>query len=318
MATDESSTPKHGRHAAAGKHAAPRVEEPLVQATAPETEAPYAAELPQEVPATSGTALRGAPTTVEMVASALPLVDGDQELHMGDAPAPIVVDANESDSFMRIGADEGARVTTRANASETASFRAQGARPIEAVRMSTTGRPHVEHHEAAVEANGRVFAILGISALLVVLIVGWLIARAFGSVDADPVKTVEEQVQAGAGDSIEYRGITYALTEGEKGGYALTSTSEDQEGAATLCELKGTPVALILYNTAFIIPENLSDGTWDLVAYHLGGGSVTQRVTDGDGNPIVQEGEIATAFLSGSDIQIQTTEGANFTVSLGE
>ena len=73
MATDESSTPKHGRHAAAGKHAAPLAEEPLVQATASETEAPYAAELPQEVPATSGTALRGAPTTVELVASAVPL-----------------------------------------------------------------------------------------------------------------------------------------------------------------------------------------------------------------------------------------------------
>ena len=182
----------------------------------------------------------------------------------------------------------------------------------------SSGRPHVEHHEKTVEANGRVFAALGIAALLVVVLVGWLLSRALGSVDPGPEQSVAEQQQADASESIEYRGITYALSETDAGTFALTSTSEDQEGETTLCELKGTPVGLILYNTAFIIPENLSDGTWDLVAYHLGGGSVTQRVTGTDGNPLIEQGEIATAVLVGSDIQIQTTDGTNFTVSLGE
>ena len=293
---DESTTPRHGRHAASGRHAAPRVEEAgSVIADAP-------ASAPQV-------------DSIEVTPLATAALDADQELHMGDAPAPIGVNPSESGSFSRITAAEGARVTTRANASETASFRAQGTRPIEAVRMSA-GRPLVEHHEAAVETNGRVFAILGVAALLVVLFFGWLIVRAFGSVDKEPVTVIAEQVQAGATDTIEYRGVNYALTQLNDGSYALTTTSEDQEGSATLCELKGTPVALILYDTAFIMPENLSDGTWDLVAYHLGGGSVTQRVTGGDGNPIIEEGEIADASLSGDDIKITTTEGESYTISL--
>lgn len=310
---DESTTPKHGRHAAAGKHAAPRVPEaePLVAETpVSEPQAPLhaAGAVPAAMPSTPVTRAVSAPVAT----SAL---DADQELHMGDAPAPIGIDPSGSGSFSRITAAEGARVTTRANASETASFRSQGARPIEAVRMSA-GRPMVEHHEAAVETNGRVFAILGVSALLVVGFLGWLIARAFGSVDKEPVTVVAEQVQAGATDTIEYRGVSYALEEQSGGTYALTSTSEDQEEPATLCELKGTPVALILYDTAFIMPENLSDGTWDLVAYHLGGGSVTQRVTGADGNPIIEEGEIASAELAGDDIQITTAQGESYTVSL--
>ena len=317
MAQDESSTPKHGRHAAAGRHAAPRVEEPVASASS-DVEMPRVTEQFQEAfVAPEPTDVRGVSAAGEPSVQSIPLTEGDQELHMGDAPAPIGIDPSESGSFMRIGADEGARVTTRANASETASFRAQGARPIEAVRMSA-GRPHVEHHEKTVEANGRVFAILGIAALLVVVLVGWLLSRALGSVDPGPEESVAEQQQAGASESIEYRGITYALSETDAGTFALTSTSEDQEGETTLCELKGTPVGLILYNTAFIIPENLSDGTWDLVAYHLGGGSVTQRVTGADGNPLIEQGEITSASLVGSDIQIQTADGASFTVSLGE
>lgn len=308
MAEDRT-TPKHGRHAAPGKHAASRPQESLP--TMDETPATLPVETPSAEPVVRPVA------SVNAAPVAMAAIDTDQELQLGEAPAPIGIDPGESGSFSRITAAEGARVTTRANASETASFRAQGARPIEAVRMSA-GRPHVEHHETAVEANGRVFAILGIGALLVVGIIGWLLARAVGSVDSDKPTVIAEQVQAGASDAIEYRGVSYVLVEQAGGTYALTSKGleDDQEKAATLCELKGTPVALILYDTAFIMPENLPDGTWDLVAYHLGGGSVTQRVTGGDGNPIIEKGEIASASLVGDDIQVKTTEGESYTVSL--
>ena len=294
------SAPRHGRHAAHGGQAAPKTDDQTYASNDVVTPLPY----------DDGQTADGA------IPQLVSITDGDQETSMSDAPRPIGVDPEETGSFERISAEDGARLTTRVNASETASFRAQKARPVEAVRMSTAGRPKVEHHEVEVKSNKRVFIALAVAALLVVAIVGTLFARAMLSVEQAGDKPVAEQVQAAGDEGIEYRGTTYRLTQKDDGGYALTSTSDGFEGTATLYELAGTPVTLILYNTAFVIPENLPDGTWDLIAYPLGGGSVTQQVTDADGNPIVGQGEISAATLSGDAIQISTTAGEQVTISL--
>ncbi len=311
MATEERNTPRHGRRSAAGKHAAPRVSQPATE------EQEYVTAEPAAAPDfTTQPPVAQASAQYDAIPELVSITDGDQETHMSDAPRPIDVDPQETGSFRKISAEEGARLTTRANASETGSFRAQTARPVEAVRMSTAGRPRVEHHEVAMESNKRVFIALGIAALVVVAIVGTLLTRAFTSVDTDGTKPVSEQMQATGEEGIEYRGTTYAITEQDGGKYALTSSSESSEGTVVLHELAGTPVTLILYNTVFIIPENLPDGTWDLIAHPLGGGSVTQQVTDGDGAPIVREGEIAEASLEGDEIKIKTTTGDTVSVSL--
>lgn len=305
---EEYRAPRHGRHSAVGRHAAPRPVETDVPDEELTTTVPTQVEVaPQAV----------APRTeAPVIPDLVPISDGDQETRMGDAPRPIDVDPEETGSFRRIGASEGARLTTRANASHTASFRAQGARPVEAVRMSSAGRPRVEHRDVEVQSNKRVFVALGVAALIMVSIVGWLIVRALTSVEHADEKPVAEQTQAGIEDGIEYRGTTYTLTEKSEGVYALTSTTEGSESPSVLYELKGKPVALILYNTVFIIPENLPDGTWDLIAHPLGGGSMTQQVTDAEGKPIIGEGEISEATLDGDAIHITTTAGENMTVSL--
>jgi hypothetical protein len=249
----------------------------------------------------------------ETIPDIVPIVDGDQETRMGDAPRPIDVDPQETGSFQRIDASQGARVTTRANAGET-NPHMEGARRIEAVRMSS-GRPKVERHETAVESNARVFLVLGIAALVVVAIVGRLLVSALVSVEETPEEQVMEQAQVTGDDGIEYRGTTYALRQkGEA--YALVSTAEGQDEEAVLCELKGTPVTLVLYNTVFVIPENLPDGTWDLIAYPLGAGAVTQQVTDSEGKPIVEPGQISEATLVGDGIQVVTDAGDTMVVSL--
>lgn len=235
---------------------------------------------------------------------------------MSDAPRPIGVDPEETGSFKRIGASEGARLTTRANASDTASFMAQAVRPVEAVRMSSAGRPKVEHREVEMQSNKRVFLVLGIGALAVMALVIVLLTRAFNSVEETTAPPVYEQVQSTGEDGIEYRGATYSISEQAAGKYALVSTSEGFEGTAVLYELPGTPVTLILYDTVFVIPENLDNDTWDLIAHPLGGGSVTQQVTDADGNPIVGEGQIKEATLSGDVILITTESDEQFSVSL--
>ena len=175
MAQDESVAPRHGRHAAAGRHVAPRPQR-------------------QDEVAAPAEATRGAEPPVRDADQFVPILDGDQETSMGAAPRPIGVDPSATGSFQRIAAGEGARVTTRANASETASFSLENARPLEAVRMSSAGRPQVEHREVAVTSNRRVFVILGIAAALVVVILGTLVTRALVSVEQAPEKTVAEQL----------------------------------------------------------------------------------------------------------------------------
>lgn len=310
MASEENRAPRHGRHAAAGRHAAPQHVAPE---PAPENVAVRESVAEQEAVRPS------APSDMAPQASIPDLVsitDGDQETNTSDAPRPIGVDPRETGSFRRIDATEGARVTTRANASRTASFRAQNTRPTEAVRMSSAGRPKVEHRDVEVQSNKRVFIALTIGALVVIGIVGTLLFRALVSVEEAGEKPVVEQMQTNVDEGIEYRGTVYSLVEQDNGKFALTSLSEGSETPAVVCELKGIPVALVLYNTVFVIPENLPDGTWDLIAHPLGGGSMTQQVTDGEGKPIVREGEIVKASLSGDSILVITAAGEEFTVSL--
>lgn len=327
MATEESYVPRHGRHSAAGRHAAPRVEKPKEDVKpvhiAPAEVAP-APVVQEQVPTTpidtaeTYVPVEPLPTTEfsDIPVPTVPITDGDQETSMSDAPRPIGVDPEETGSFSRINGSEGAVLATRANASDTASFMAQTVRPVEAVRMSSAGRPKVEHREVEMQSNKRVYLILGIGALAVMALIITLLVRAVGSVEDVDEAPVYEQVQATGDEGIEYRDVTYFITEQAAGKYALASTSDGFEGTAVLYELEGTPVTLILYNTVFIIPENLSDGTWDLIAHPLGGGSVTQQVTDSDGKPIVGEGKISEAVLSGDEILIKTEGGEQYSVSL--
>lgn len=330
MASEETYRPRHGRHSAAGRHVAERVEKPeaVVEEEQPkprrarhahaapspqpeQVEAPSPQPVQPEAPLSSSE-----PFLSDDPMLTVPIADGDQETSMSDAPRPIGVDPEETGSFSRISATEGARLTTRSNASDTASFMAQAVRPVEAVRMSSAGRPQVDHREVEMQSNKSVFIVLGLGALAVIGLVVVLLGRAFNSVEETNEPPVYEQVQATGDEGIEYRGATYKVAEQAAGKYALVSSSEGSEGDAVLYELTGTPTTLILYNTAFIIPENLADNTWDLIAHPLGGGSVTQQVTDSNGDPIVGEGQIKEATLSGDAIIITTESGEQLSVSL--
>jgi hypothetical protein len=192
----------------------------------------------------------------------------------------------------------------------------EGAQRIETIRSGGVTRPHVRRHEAAVRTDPKVFAILGAAVLVVVLLGSWLISRALGSVDQVREDVIEEQTQVTLEDAIEYRGTTYRLSEQKGGGYALVSRAEGQEQDSVVAELPGTPVALILYNMTFLMPENLDDGTWDVIAHTLGSGSLNQQVMDAEGAPIVREGELESASLVGDTIEVRTTSGATETIAL--
>ena len=83
-----------------------------------------------------------------------------------------------------------------------------------------------------------------------------------------------------------------------------------------LFELKGEPVTLILHDSAFVVPENLSDGTWDVMALTLGGGGMPMQVTDSEGNPVVGTGRIAEASLDEDIVVVTTDAGEQVSISL--
>lgn len=311
MAYDEGGAPRHGRHSSTGRRAVSRTGH-----EGADTQRPQDVAVPPETDVAPVSSAGASPEHEGAAPPLTPISDGDQETRMGDAPRPIDVDPSETGSFRRISSDEGARLTTRANASETGSFRLDNARPVESVRMGSVGRPKVRQHEVAVKSNRRVFVILGVAAAIVVILLGSLVTRALLSVEQAPEETVSEQMQSSGDEGIEYRGTTYRLTEQDDGTHALTSTSEGSEGTAVLYRLEGTPVTLILYNSVFVIPENRPDGTWDLIAYPLGGGSVAQQVTGSEGEPVTGTGEIDEARLVGDAVQVVTTTGERTNVSL--
>lgn len=45
------------------------------------------------------------------------------------------------------------------------------------------------------------------------------------------------------------------------------------------------PVALCLHEGTLFVPENLSDGTWDVICYVVADGSTPAQLLNGDGQP---------------------------------
>lgn len=249
----------------------------------------------------------------------VPVNTGEREPGADGAPRPIDVDPSETGSFQHIEAGQGARVTTRANASETAAMSLEAIRSAQ-VRMDNTRRPQVEHHEQAQrydQRDKRVFVGLAIAAVVVVALVCTLLVRALTSAPEEEETGVVERTQTSDVEAgIEYRGPTYSLAKQKGGKYALVKVNEGSETPVVLFELEGEPVTLILHDSAFVVPENLSDGTWDIMALTLGGGGMPMQVTDKDGNPIVGQGKITDASLDGDLVVVTTDAGEKVDVSL--
>lgn len=231
------------------------------------------------------------------------------------APRP-VMDPAETGSFQRIDASQGAVVTDRHNVGETTEFSAEAIRRAEQERLRGSRRPKVRSHEAKTKMS-RPIAIVLIVVALVVIIVG--VRLAISAIDSgrdDGQDQVAEQAQAEADGSIEYRGTTFSLQQQDDGTYALMGKTDDQDDATAYFTIPGTPVQLVLYNGALVIPENLPDGTWDVLAYTMGAGGVPTQVVDSDGNPVVGQGQIASVELQDPDLVVTGADGAVTRVAL--
>lgn len=237
-------------------------------------------------------------------ASNVPMVDTTDEQ---DAPRPIGVNPSETGSLQRISASEGARVENRDNvgsvsADSTSSWSnvGMGARK----RMGKAHRP-LRRKEAADgrPMGGRMRWIVAPLAVLVLVILFFLLRGCLDAKQTDvPEQAQVEQTQTTPAGSIEYRGTTYSIEKQDDGAYALVGRTEGATDATVFMQFDGEPIQLVLYNGAFIIPENTSDG-WDVMAYTIGSGSVGAQVVDADGEPVGGTGH------SISSVELKESEG---------
>lgn len=166
-----------------------------------------------------------------------------------------------------------------------------------AVSASHSDRP-ASRYDARQESkpmNKAVIAVIVVGALLAIALSVFLFVRILNGSSAKTEEVVEQAVVS-RDEGISYRGSIYSIAEGEES-YYLEETSESGGQAISLGDLDGDPVCLVLFNGALIIPENLGDDTWDVMAYTIGSG--WSKIMDEDGSPRGGEGEISEARLDG-------------------
>lgn len=185
------------------------------------------------------------------------------------APRPVDARAFERGSFERLGEGQGA-VAAR-NRSAVA----------------------VREPDGKEMSRQTVIVVIAVAAVAIALCV-FLFVRFLDAPAASPQGEPEaEQVTAEADGAITYRGSTYELVKGKKG-YELMETKEGSE-QASLGKVEGTPVALVLYDGALLIPQNFSDGTWNVSAYTIGSG--WSQIMDQEGNAVGGSGSVESATL---------------------
>lgn len=226
-----------------------------------------------------------------------------------ETPRPIGDDAMATGSFEKLDAGQGAVVTTRDNAGDAAeAARNHLSGTTGMMRLDVSDLPEVESHASQTHANKRAVVLLVVLTAAVILGGVYLFSRLTASSGPQPQEQQEEQLQTSTADSIEYRGTTYRLEQGDGRTWHLMRQSED-EGAEeqSLGDLPGTPVTLVLYNGEIVIPENKADGTWDVMAYVLGSG--WSQVLDDGGNAYSGQGSVSGATLDGSQLSLTTDSG---------
>ena len=243
-----------------------------------------------------------------------------EDVDDGSAPRQSAAPAG---SLKTLSAGQGARVTTRDNASEAADIaRDRAAERSRSRRLRGRNRPRYGKEPERKPVNPKfvllvIAGVVGLFVILAIVAVVTFLAAQDNPQPQEPAAGVEEpqQVQTTADGSVTYQGVSYSLEATGDGTYAVIAS--DSKGNKTQeFTVSGTPVSLILYNSVIVVPENKSDGTWDVVAYTIGGDSAPMAVADSSGNAITGTGTISTATLDGSVVHVTDSTGATTDIAL--
>lgn len=229
-----------------------------------------------------------------------------------DAPRPIGVDPSVTGSFHTIRDGQGAVVATR----ETASAAADAAR--EAMGSSKTVRASARRRRAAKPAPAK--APKGVLVGMVVAVVVVIALATFAvrslvepAASGDDAATAAAQTSVEASGGVSVAGSFYSTRQGDAGWELVKGEGDD---AAVVAQLSGTPVALCLHEGTLFVPENLSDGTWDVICYVVADGSTPTQLLNNDGQPVVGSGELSRAELDGNELVVTDTSGVQTRISL--
>ena len=242
-----------------------------------------------------------------------------------------------------IHAGQGARITTRENASEAADLaranaerrfsRRHSSPQLKAVaagaRRDAERGSHASHAmPEGPERTGKNIlkvVLLAILALVVVFLLGRCVAgvvvsKSEGSdqqvqqtsgepTQAEQIASEQQQVEVSVGESVTFQGQQFAISQ-QDGSYSVTRDGQ------VVFNLEGTPTGLVLYNGSLVIPEN-RDGKWDVVSYMIADGSVPAYVMGSDGNAVGGSDTVESATLDGSSLKVVDSTGATTSVTLG-
>jgi len=232
-----------------------------------------------------------------------------------------VVPPSATGSFSQISSAEGAVVTTRATASTAASAATERLKDDGGPsRMSSASRRKlsVKRHTQKTEVNKKLFIGLALAALSVIVAGFILVGRAVNSATRSTTDATGEstEVVAATDDKVTYAGREFWLEQVDGGSWTLVCAADEESDPVSCATLGGTPVCLIRYEEAFLIPQNLGDGTWNVIAYTYADGSVPMVYEDAEGNEVAGEGELASAELDGSNLVLTDADGNVTTVAL--
>ena len=239
--------------------------------------------------------------------STLPLVDDPDS-------TSAVSEALDTTGLMTLGSGQGAQVTTRENAADAAE-RARDAkeRRYEQRRLSGANRPsYARHEQKKAKLSPLQIAGLAVAIVAVVAALLFVFSRCADSVVENPsalsLVTTTRTLEADTGLAINYDGASYEFRETD-GVWQLVRTVPDE---AALIDFAGKPIKLVIYDDDTIyVPENLADGTWDVMAYLIADDSVPVRVPDVGG-----EGTLTSAKLDGSELVVTTEAGESVRIPL--
>lgn len=114
------------------------------------------------------------------------------------------------------------------------------------------------------------------------------------------------RVETTIGESLTYRGLMYSLAQKDGAFTLVESSNEGDKNDVVLGSLPGTPLALVLFDGAILMPENLPDGTWNVAAYTVGTG--WSYMANQNGEVFGGTGSISEARLDGSTLRL-TVDG---------
>ena len=232
-----------------------------------------------------------------------------------DVPAPISPSATGSFSTIRPG--QGAVVATRETAAQAAESAHDGHQGQSAAkRLTGTNRPTYKAQDRGRGFSIRALVIMLAAVALVALAAIFVVGRLMpADTSKDEAETLVQEKQVDTSTGIEYGGYTYQVEQQDDGTYALTRTASGSSTSYALFTLEGEPVALVVNNGVFYLPENTSSG-WDVVSYAMGDGSVATKLTGDDGNEITGTGSLSDASLSDGVLTLVEDGGATQEIAL--